>query len=419
MKKMRLSTKMLIGMILGLVAGVLIGPPIAVVKPLGTIFVNLLKMCMVPIIFVSITLSIASVSDLKVFGRIGAKIFIFYCFTSGVAAIIGVFWASVIRPGINFTGDLSSGAVERTVPSLIDSLVAIVPTNIFQAMADATLMSVIFFAILFGVSISMIGEKKKPIVDLLTSLNDSILKMINICLKTAPIGVFSLMAVMAGQYGMDVIRPLGKFLITEYAAMLTQIFLTYGLLLFFLGKINIFKFVYRVKEVLITAFSTTSSSATVPVELEISESHMGVPKYIAGFSFPLGSTVNQDGAALNIPICLLFSAQIFGITFAPTELFTIIILALFMSIGAAGIPAGASMFVLMILSQFGIPNDAFGLILATYVLIDVGLTTVNICGDMACTVSVCRSEGKLDTKVWEPGYDPEAARARQHAADNA
>ncbi len=418
MKKMKLSTKMLLGMVLGLIAGILIGPPIAVIKPLGTIFVNLLKMCMVPIIFVSITLSIASVSDLKIFGRIGVKIFAFYCFTSGVAAVIGVFWASVIKPGINFTGDLSGGAVERTVPSLIDSLVAIVPTNIFKAMSEATLMSVIFFAILFGVAISLIGEQKKPIVDLLTALNNAILKMINLCLKTAPIGVFSLMAVMAGQYGMDVIAPLSKFLLTEYAAMLTQIFLTYGLLLLFFGKINIFKFVYRVKEVLITAFSTTSSSATVPVELEICESHMGVPKYIAGFSFPLGSTVNQDGAALNIPICLLFSAQIFGITFAPSELFTIIILALFMSIGAAGIPAGASMFVLMILSQFGIPNDAFGLILATYVLIDVGLTTVNICGDMACTVSVCRSENKLNTKVWEPGYDPEAERAKLNTAQS-
>ncbi len=415
-KGMRLSTKMLIGMVLGLIAGLIFGPSIAVIKPVGTIFVNLLKMCMVPVIFVSITLSVASVADLKTFGRIGGKIFGFYCMTSAIASIVGVAWASIVKPGLNFTGDLSAGAVNRKVPSLVDSLVGIVPTNIFSSLASATLMSVIFFAILFGVSISLIGEKKRPVIDLLESLNDAILKMINICLTVAPFGVFALMAVMTGKYGIDVIRPLAKFLTTEYLAILTQMFVVYGILLKIFGKLNIFKFVGRTKDALITAFSTTSSAATVPVELEIAQSHMGIPKHVAGFGFPLGATVNQDGAALNIPICLLFSAQIVGVSFTPVELVTIIVLSLFMSIGAAGIPAGASMFILMILSQFGVPNDAFGLILATYVLIDVGLTTINICGDMVCVTSVTRSEGLLDTSVWEPGYVPAVGKKEMERA---
>lgn len=410
-KKMNLSTKMLIGMVLGLVSGAIVGPSIAVVAPLGDIFVNLLKMCMVPVIFVSITLSIASVADIKVFGRIGIKIVGFYCVTSACAAAIGVFWASVIQPGVNFVGDFSAGAVEREIPSIVDSLVAIIPTNIVQAMADATLMSVLFFAIMLGCAIALIGEeKKRPLVDVLESLNAAILKMINICLQFAPIGVFGLMAELSGLYGLDVISPIAKFLATEYLAMFTQIFLVYGTILAIFGKLNIFKFAYRLKEVLITAFSTVSSAATVPVELELAQSHMGVPKHIAGFAFPLGSTVNQDGAALNIPICLIFSAQIFGVNFTPFELITVIFLALIMSIGAAGIPAGATIFILMILSQFGIPSDAFAIIVASYILIDVGLTTVNICGDMACTVSVCRTEGELDETVWQPGYDAEAVR---------
>ena len=194
--------------------------------------------------------------------------------------------------------------------------------------------------------------------------------------------------------------------------MFTQILVVYGALLAICGKINIFRFIKRMRAVLIMAFSTTSSAATVPLELELCESHLGVPLSIGGFSLPLGSTVNQDGAALNIPICLLFTAQIYGMHFSAGELIMVVFLALIMSIGAAGIPAGASIFVLMILGQFGLPTDAFGLILASYVLIDVMLTTVNICGDMVCTTSVCRMEGALNTAVWDdPNYDPEAAHA--------
>ncbi|MDY3280921.1 dicarboxylate/amino acid:cation symporter [Dysosmobacter sp.] len=415
-KKIGLSAKMLIGMALGLIVGIVVGPSISWIKPFGTIFVNLLKMCMVPVIFVSITLSIAQVTDLKAFGRIGIKIFVFYCITSALAAVNGICWATIIRPGVGFSA-ATAGAVEKEIPDIVSTLVNIIPTNIIQALANANLMSIIFFAIMFGIAISLIGEKNKPVIEVLDSLNAAILKMINICLQYAPIGVFALMANMAGANGLDVILPLGKFLITEYAAMLTQILVVYGVLLAIMGKINIFKFINRVKSVLIMAFSTTSSSATVPLELELCESHMGVPRSIGGFSFPLGSTVNQDGAGLNIPICLLFTAQIYGMKFTFAELIMIVFLCLIMSIGAAGIPAGASIFILMILGQFGLPSDAFGLILASYVLIDVGLTTVNICGDMVCTTSVCRTEGVLNTKVWEPGYDAEAAHAAAKSAE--
>ena len=413
-KKLGLSAKMLIGMVLGLIVGIIAGPSITWIKPFGTVFVNLLKMCMVPVIFISITLAIAQVADLKVFGRIGIKVFIWYCITSGLAAVVGLFWALIIKPGIGFTME-TTGAVEKTIPNIVDSLVGIIPTNIIQAMADSNLMSIIFFAILFGIAISLTGEKKKPLVDLLESSNTAILKMINICLLYAPIGVFALMANMAGSNGLDVILPLGKFLITEYVAMFTQIFVVYGIMLAIFAKINIFRFIKRMRAVLIMAFSTTSSAATVPLELELCESHLGVPMSIGGFSLPPGSTVNQDAAAINIPICLLFTAQIYGMHFSVSELIMIVFLALIMSIGAAGIPAGASMFVLMILGQFGLPTDAFGLILASYMLIDVMLTTVNICGDMVCTTSVCRMEGVLNTKVWDdPNYDPEAV----HAAAN-
>ena len=418
-KKFNLSLWMLIGMVAGIIVGAIAGPSISWIKPFGTIFVNLLKMCMVPVIFVSITLAIAQVADLKTFGRIGIKIFVWYCITSALAAIIGIVWAYVIQPGVGFTGE-TSGAVERTIPNIVDTLVGIIPTNIIDALANGNMVSIIFFSIVFGISISLIGEKKKPVVDFLESLNKAILRMVSICLYYAPIGVFAMMANMVGTNSLSVIKSLGKFLLTEYAAMITQILLVYGLLLFLIGKINIFRFINRMKSVLIMAFTSTSSAATVPMELDLCESHLGVPISVGGFSLPLGCTVNQDGAGLNIPICLLFTAQIYGVKFTFGELILIVFLALIMSIGASGIPAGASIFILMILSQFGLPSDAFALILASYVLIDVGLTTVNICGDMVCTTSVCRQEGKLNAAAWDdPNYDPDAVYAENKAAASA
>lgn len=410
MKKIKLSTKMLVGMVLGLICGAMIGPSISVISPVGTIYVNLLKMCMVPVIVVSVVLSIASVADLKSFSRLGRKVVIFYLCTSLLAATIGVALATIIQPGKNFTGDIDLGAVERTIPSVVDSLVDIVPTNIIQAMADADLISLVFFSVLFGISLSMIGaDKKKPVLDLLVSLNEGLLKMISLCLNwVAPIGVFALMANMAGKNGVDVIAPLGRFLLTEYVGIFVLVFGVYGTLLHFVANINIFTFLARVKEPLITAFSSCSSAATVPLEIELSESHMGVPKEIAGFTFPLGGTINLDGTALNIPICLLFSAQIYDINFSIAELVIIIFLGLIMSIGVAGVPGGGTIFILMILGQFNVPTDAFALILASFVLIDTGLTATNICADMACTICICKSEGKLDESVWATGPKLEA-----------
>lgn len=409
-KKISVATQMLIGMVLGITLGLIVGPPIGVIKPFGTAFINLLKMCMVPIVFVSITLSIANVDNLKEFGRIGLKTFLFYCVTTVIAAIISLFYTSAIQPGIGFAGKIPSEAVHRAMPTIADTLLGIIPTNVIDALAKSSLVSIIFFSIIFGISLSMLGERKRPVVNLLESLNSAIFKMVNICLKYAPIGVFALMANMAGTYGVDVISSLGKFLLTEYAGFFTQFLVVYGIILL-LCRINPLRFFYRVREVVITAATTLSSAATVPVELKLSESHMGVPKGVAGFMFPFGATVNQNGTAVNITCCVLFCAQVYGLHFTPFELLILISLALISSIGNAGIPAGGTVFTLMILSQFGIPTEAFGMIIAVYSLVDLGSTTMNICGDMVAATYVSKSEKILDTSVWADDYDPELAPA--------
>lgn len=409
-KTISLPIKMMVGMILGLAVGMVVGPSIAVIKPLGTAFINLLKMSMVPVVFFSITLSIATVDDLKSFGRFGIKTFIAYVATTVIAAAVAIFYGFLIKPGAGFAGNISGGAVEREMPTLADTLLGIIPTNIIQSLADGNLVSIIFFCILFGIGIAMLSEeRKKPVVDFFQGCLDAVMKMINICLNYAPIGVFALMASMAGQYGREVFSTLGRFLITDYAGFLTQMIVVYGIILAVTCRINVFKFFARAKAALISAFTTTSSAATVPIEIEMCESHLGVSKKLGGFCFPFGSTVNQNGTAINVATCVLFSAQVYGIEFSFSELITIIGLALISSIGCAGVPAGGTIFTLMILGQFGIPTDAFGLIVASYTLVDVMSTTMNICGDMVCAIVVCKSENVLDESVWASNYDPEKA----------
>ena len=405
-KKMSSSVKMLIGMVLGLAAGVIFGDKVAIIKPFGTLFINLLKMCMVPIIFVSITLSVAQVTDFKQFGRIGGKMFALFMFTTTCGAIIGSTLVKVIKPGTKFLGMASVGKITVTQsPSVSETLLAIVPTNPIKAMSNGDLLATIFFAIMLGVSLILIGEKKEPVVNFLGSLFEAVMQMVKICLKYAPIGVFALMADLAGTHGLKVLKPLAMFFTTEYLAMILQMFLVYGLLLYVFTKINIFKFLNRAKDVILISFTTASGSAAIPVELEQAESHFGIPNKIAGFGLTIGATVNQDGAALNIPICVMFVAQFNGFNLTPTQLFTIVLMAIIMSCGASGVPASATVFTLSILSSFGIPAEAFSLILASYIIIDVGLTVINVVSDVVCVLIATKLEGQLNEEVWKPGYN--------------
>ncbi len=409
-KGLGLSVKMLIAMILGLIVGIIVGEPIMVIEPFGTAFVNLLKMCMVPIVFTSITLSVSQVEDFKEFGRVGGRMLLLFMITTICAAILGTVFVNIIQPGAGFSMNVEGTVEANEAPSVAEIFLGIIPTNPVQALASGDLLPILFFAIMLGVSLILIGEKKQPMVDVLQSGFDAMLKMISICLKYAPIGVFSLMAVLGGEYGLETLLPLGKFFLTEYLVMTIQILVVYGLVLAIVAKINIFKFLFRVKDALVIAFSTVSGSAALPILLEQAETHYGIPDRIAAFGLVIGSTVNQDGAALNIPICVVFVSQIYGFQFSTAELVTIILMGIIMSMGASGVPASASVFTIMILTRFGIPVDAFAMVLASYVIIDVYLTTVNVCGDIVCVCSCCQMEGILDRKVWDdPNYDPEAA----------
>lgn len=402
MKKIPLSQKIVIAIILGAITGGLTGNTLApYLEPFGKIFVNLLKMVVIPLVFCSITLGVAQIADIRLFGRVGTKVGLRYLTTMVLSTIIGVSCALLIKPGEGFVASTSSQLKTATPPSVVDVLVGMVPSNPIEAMAKMDLNAIIFFSIMLGIALILIGDKKKPVLDWLVSMNEAMIKMTEICIQFAPIGVFSLMTITAGKYGMNLVKPLAKFFLTEYLAMIILLFTVYAFFCIVLAKVPFFKYLNRVKDVALMAASTTSSAATLPLEMEVAQTRLGIPPSLAGFALPLGATINQDGAALNIPICVIFTAQAFGLPLGLGDIFTISFLAVIMSMGAAGVPASASVFVLIILSRFGLPNEAFAMILAVYTLLDMGLTVVNVVGDLVAVNAVAESEGLQDRSVWD------------------
>jgi Na+/H+-dicarboxylate symporters len=404
MKKMPLSQKIVIAIVLGAITGGLTGNTLTpYLAPFGRIFVNLLKMVVVPLVFCSITLGVAQIADIRMFGRVGTKVGLRYLTTMVLSTIIGVGCALLIRPGEGFIASTEAtlNTSKNAPPSVVDVIVNMVPSNPIDSMAKMDLNSIIFFSIMLGIALILIGDKKKPVLEWLVSMNDAMIKMTEICIQFAPIGVFALMTQTAGKYGMNLVKPLAKFFLTEYLAMIILIFTVYAFFCIVLAKIPFFKYLNRVKDVALMAASTTSSAATLPLEMEVAQTRLGIPSSLAGFALPLGATINQDGAALNIPICVIFTAQAFGLPLGLGDIFTISFLAVIMSMGAAGVPASASVFVLIILSRFGLPNEAFAMILAVYTLLDMGLTVVNVVGDLVAINAVAESEGIQDRSVWD------------------
>ncbi|MDK2924299.1 MAG: hypothetical protein PWQ41_73 [Bacillota bacterium] len=411
-KKMSLATKVFIAMFLGYFFGLIAGTPIVpFLQPVGDIFIRLIKMLVAPLIFFSITAGVASINDIRKFGRIGGKIFALYVCTSVIASVIGLVMAMVIKPGVGFVIKEGVKPVQREIPSIVESIVKMVPDNPFAALANMDMVQVIVFSLFLGASLIFLGEAGRPLVDLFQKLSDTMTNMTTIVMQTAPYGVFALMAVTGAKYGFSVLLPLGKFFVTEYAAMLFQFVIVYSSILVFLARVNPLAFLKKVVPIIAMTLSTTSSNATLPVTLRVSEEELGVPREIGGFTLPLGATVNLDGAALNIPISILFTAQIFGMQMAAGHIITLLFSALVMSIGAAGIPGGAIVFILMLLSQFGLPTEAFALIIAVYRVIDMGLTTINVIGDTVCTTAVAQSEGMLDRSKWETAAAGPSVRA--------
>lgn len=426
-KKMSLSAKIFISMILGAIAGLALnfaGNPEwsqiwlidGVFKVVGQIFISLLKMLVVPLVFVSLVCGSSSLSDPKMLGRVGGKTIGLYLVTTAIAVCLALTAAVIFEPGI---GAQPIAKVETQIAEatpFTQVLIDMVPTNPVAAMADGQMLPIIFFAVLLGISITLSKEIGVRVANWFHDMNAIIMKLVTLVMRFAPYGVFSLIAILAATSSADSFMALGKYVGLVFAVLLIHALVVYPTLLSVLGRLSPLKFLAKLKAAMLFAFTTASSNATIPVTLDTVEKKIGVSNKIASFTVPLGATINMDGTAIMQGIATGFIAQYYGIDLSLSQYLMVVVMVILASIGTAGVPSVGLVVLAGVLSQVGLPAEGIALILGVDRLLDMTRTVVNITGDSMVTTVVAKSEGELDLDVFndpEAGviYDVEATRA--------
>jgi Na+/H+-dicarboxylate symporter len=411
-RNIKLHTQILIALILGALLGPILGGFGAAIKPLGDAFINLLVMIVVPLVMASLIVGTASLGDLRKLGRIGLKTVAFYLVATALAVALGLIAAKTLNPGIgldeevkarvltDFAG-VTAEQLERLSekPSIADLLVRIIPRNPFRAMVETNFLQIIFFAILFGISLTILTEeRRKPVLDFLNGVNDAMIVLVKIVMKVAPIGVFALIVAVAAQFGYGVLVTLLKYVLITIGTMIVFSITVYPVSLRLSGMSPWF-FLKKYYEVFVFAFSTSSSNATLPLNLQVTEEDLGVSNQVASFVLPLGATVNMNGTAIYQGVSAVFIAQVFGITLGLTDLLTIVLTATLASIGAAGVPGIGMVTLTIVLTQLGIPLEGIALVVGVERILDMSRTAVNVTGDTVCAIWVAKTEGELDVPV--------------------
>ena len=416
LRRMKLHTQILLALLLGAVLGPLLGGVATEIKPIGDAFINLLVMIVVPLVMASLIIGTASLGDLRKLGRIGLKTVGFYLVATAVAVTLGLVAAETLDPGIGMDEDVKArmltdyaGVTAEQLeqiaekPSVRDLLVRIIPRNPFQAMAETNFLQIIFFAILFGVSLTILsGERRKPVLDFLSGVNDAMIVLVKLVMKVAPYGVFALIAAVSAQFGYGVLLTLLKYVLVAIGTMIVFTVAFYPLSLRLSG-VSPLLFFKRYYEVVLFAFSTSSSNATLPLNLQVTEEDLGVSNEVASFVLPLGATVNMNGTAIYQGVSTVFIAQVFGIALGLTDLITIVLTATLASVGAAGVPGIGMVTLTIVLTQLGIPLEGIALVVGVERILDMTRTAVNVTGDTVCAVWVAKTEGELDVPIEAPG----------------
>lgn len=408
--KMSLTKKILIALILGIAYGIisnLLFPPQVnetiskwVLSPVGSIFCNFIKMIVVPLVLFSLICGAASIGDVKKLGRVGGKIIAFYLVTTAFAVVFGLLFANLLHPGAGIPIPTSSEFKPAEAPFIMDIFVNMVPTNPFDALTNGNMLQVIVFAIFVGVTMTLIGEPVKPLLNLCNQVNEVFLKIIGIVMQLAPYGVFALISKVIALQGLDVLMQLIKLVIVVYIVLIVHCVITYAGSLRILGRVKPTVFFKKFWPVMAFAFSTSSSNATIPLNLETCEKKLGVPTSISSFTIPLGATVNMDGTAIMQGVAAVFIAEVFGIQLSFQAQLMIILSATLASIGTAGVPGAGTVMLSMVLQQVNLPMEGIALVLAVDRILDMGRTAVNITGDAVGTVIVANSERELDLNVY-------------------
>lgn len=401
-KKVSLTVLIFGALVLGVIVGVAMQGCADIaesyIKPFGTIFLNLIKMVVVPVVLLSIMQGIISLQDVRKVGSIGAKTVCFYLVTTAFAVTLGLLFANLLNVGAGYnlgTQELTYEASEA--PNFMDTLVNIFPSNAVQPLANATMLQVIVIALFFGFGIILAGEKGAVAKDVVDSFSEVSFKVMDMIIKLSPIGVFALITPVVASNGPSVLLPLLKVIAVAYIVYIVHMVLVYSSTVKLISGMSPLKFFKGMSPAMMFAFSSASSVGALPFNLECTQK-LGAKKEVASFVLPLGATINMDGTAIYQGVCAIFIAQIFGIDLSVSQQLTIILTATLASIGTAGVPGSGMIMLAMVLESVGLPLEGIALVAGIDRILDMGRTCVNITGDAACTICVDAMEKRKEAR---------------------
>ena len=414
-KKMGLSTKIFLALLSGAVFGVLIHYFVpasyfrdtllinGILYVLGNGFIRLMQMLVVPLVFCSLVCGAMAIGDTKTLGKVGVKTLIFYLVTTAVAICLALGVASLISPGVgmNVTLEDTTVVTETASVNFAETLLNIIPKNIFTSLAEGEMLPVIVFALFVGIILAMLGNKVSTVSNFFSQFNDIMMEMTMIVMKAAPVGVFCLIAKTFAGIGFDAFVPMLKYMGSVILALALQCFVVYQILLFLFTRLNPLKFIKKFFPVMAFAFSTSTSNATIPLSIDTLYKKIGISKQISSFTIPLGATINMDGTSIMQGVAVVFIAQAYGIPLTPAAIATVIVTATIASIGTAGVPSVGLVTLSMVLSSVGLPTEGIALIMGIDRILDMLRTAVNITGDAVCTTVVANQEGALNREVFQ------------------
>lgn len=404
-KKLGLAWQMMIGLVVGIIVGAMVDTQFAQTwfKPLGDLFIRLIRMVVVPLVIATIIAGAAGISDTSKLGRVALKTLLIYAITTAISVAVGLIFASVIQPGVGL--DLSTEglkAKEIVPPPLVDTLLNIVPINPIEAMAKGSMLQIIFFAVMFGFALSALGERAKPVLNFFEVVGDTMIRVTGTVMRFAPIGVFGLIAFTVSRHGLSVLLPLGSLILSSFLATVFFVCVVLLPMVRVFSKIPVMKFVKGIFEPWLVAFTTCSSAAALPANLD-STRRLGATKAISSFSIPLGNTINMNGTAIYMGVCAVFAAEVFGIPMDMTTKLTVVVMGVLAAVGTAGVPGAGLIMTTIVFTQIGIPLEAVALIAGVDRILDMIRTSINVVGDAASAVVVTAMEGELHSEPYEEG----------------
>lgn len=375
---------------------------------LGNGFIALMKMLVVPLVFCSLVVGASSMTDGKALGKIGLKTILFYLLTTSLAVVAAILVANIMNPGKGLAleaGTESLTVTDSETPNVWNTLLSIIPDNPIASLVNGDMLQLIFFALLLGLVLARLGNRAEAVKTIFVQFNEIMMEMTNVIMKLAPIGVFCMITRTFATIGFDAILPLIKYVLTVITGLLVQVVFVYLPLFAGLTRLNPLTFLKKFFPVMAFAFSTSTSNAAIPMNIETLEDKMGISPKISSFTIPLGATINMDGTSIMQGVAVVFAAQAYGIVLTPSQYLTVIATATLASIGTAGIPSVGLITLSMVFSSVGLPTDAIVLIMGIDRILDMMRTAVNVTGDAVCTAIVAKQSGNLDTEIYN---DPQA-----------